>query len=203
MPCLLFIIILVVFVWLLMQISHIGKSLPPLAPFKQMENGKPITVINSNQPIVIKQSAEVITIRPVQRQAIVVKPASVFVIKPQTVDLIKVEPSKTVTVTPPERGAWDERGWTRTINGGREIYEGYYTVATRRFRGRIEVRGNRGRNVTVYIYNPPREIKNHPHGACFQLVGDDWFMLHWARPARNVDDAILYMERVLDEALGG
>lgn len=152
--------------------------------------------------MVIKPTAEIITVRPIQWQTIVIKPASAVVIQPNAVEVITVQPSRTATVTPPERGAWDERGWIKHSTGGREIYEGYYAVGTRRFRGRIEVRGKRGRNVTAYIDNPPREIKSHPHGACFQLVRDGWFILHWARPARNVDDAILYMERVLDESLG-
>ncbi|MGI8640422.1 MAG: hypothetical protein ACR2MG_10825 [Pyrinomonadaceae bacterium] len=165
-----------------------------------MENEKPITIISPSQPIVVKRAAEIITVRPIQRQAVVVKPASVVVIQPKAVDVITVQPLRAVTVTPPERGAWDERGWTRTLRGGRETYEGYYVVGMRRFRGRIEA-SNRGRGVMAYIYNPPREIKHHPHGACFQLVSDNWFHLHWSRPARNVDDAILYMERVLDESI--
>jgi len=168
-----------------------------------MENEKTITVISPSEPIRIKPTSEIIAIRPIQRQTIVIKPASVVVVQPKAVEIITVQPSITVTVTPPERGAWDERGWIKHSNGRHEIYEGYYAVGTQRFRGRIEVRGHRGRNVTAYIDNPPPEIKYHPHGACFQLVRDDWFILHWARPARNVDDAILYMERVLDESLGG
>lgn len=202
MPCLLFIIILIVFLWLQIRVRHFGRRLSPLAAFKLMENRKPTIVINLSQPIVVKPAAETITVRPMQRQAIVVKPSSVIVIQPKTVDVITVQPSQTLTVTPPERGAWDERGWTQTSDGGHVTYQGYFSVGTRQFRGRIEAR-NRGRDITVYIYNPPREIKHHPHGACFQLVGDDWFILHWARPARNVDDAILYLERVLDESLNG
>jgi hypothetical protein len=202
MPCLLFIIILVVFLWLLIQVSQFGKRLLPLAAFKQMENGKPIAIISLSQPIIIKPTTGITTIRPNQRQTVVIKPASVILIQPKAVDVITVRPPELVTVTPPQRGAWDERGWTRTVGGRREIYEGFFTVGTRQFRGRIETR-NRGRNVEAYIYDPPREIKRHRHGACFQLVSDNWFYLHWSRPARNVDDAILYMERVLDESLNG
>lgn len=162
-----------------------------------------MTVISPSQPVVVVPRLEVVTIRSVQRETVVIKPASVVVVQPLSVEAVTIQPSRAVQVTPPERGAWDERGWTRRANGRSEIYEGYYAVGTRRFRGRIEVRGNRGRNVTACIDNPPPEIKHHPHGACFQLVRDGWFILHWARPARNVDDAILYMERVLDESLNG
>lgn len=167
-----------------------------------MENEKQIAVISPSQPIVITPTREVITIQPSNQEMRVIKPTSVVVIQPQAVEVITIQPSSAITVKPPERGAWDERGWTRTINGDRETYEGYYTVGTRRFRGRIETR-NRGRNIAAYIYNPPPEIKRHRHSACFQLTRNDWFYLHWARPARNVDDAILYMERVLDESING
>ena len=180
-----------------------GATKPLALSNTDMENEKPVTVISPSQPIVVTPpSREVITVRPIQREAVVIKPASVVLIEPKAVEVMTIQPSRAVTVQPPERGAWDERGWTRIVNGNREIYEGYYMVGRRRFRGRIETR-TRGRNVRAYIYNPPPEIKRHPHGACFQFVNDDWFYLHWARPARNVDDAILYMERVLDESING
>lgn len=179
-----------------------GKSFPPLTLFKPMENEKSITIVNPSRPVVIKPNAKIVMVRPIL-QPTVIRPSSVVAILPGPTDVIMIQPSRTVTVTLPERGAWDERGWIKHSNGGREIYEGYYAVGTRRYHGRIEVRGRRGRNVSAYIYNPPPEIKHHPHGACFQLIGDGWFILHWARPARNIDDAILYMERVLDESLPG
>lgn len=167
-----------------------------------MENEKPITVICPSQPVVVEPRREVITIRPVQRETVVIKPVSVVVIQPKAVETVTIRPSQAVSVTPPERGAWDERGWTRSISGRNEIYEGYFVVGARRCRGRIEAR-NRGRDIRAYIHNPPPEIKRHRHSACFQLTRNDWFYLHWARPARNVDDAILYMERVLDESING
>ena len=199
MPHLLLFVALIVVLWLLIRFNNFGKRLSPLAFFKQVENGKPITVIKPSQPVVVKPAAELIAVMP--RNTVVVKPAPVFVIQPKTAEVVTVQPTRAVTVTPPERGAWDERGWTRIINDGREIYEGYYVVGSRKFRGRIETRG--GRNIAVYIFNPPGEVKRHRHGACFQLVNNNWFHLHWSRPARNVDDAILYMERVLDESLNG
>lgn len=164
-----------------------------------MENEKSVTIIKPTEPVTIKPSAEIIMVKP--NTVVVVKPAQAVVIQLKTVEVIKVEPSRALTVAPPERGAWDERGWTWNASGGRETYEGFYQVGNRKFRGRIETRG--GRKVAAYIYDPPPEVKRHRHGACFQLVKDGWFHLHWSRPARNVDDAILYMERVLDESLHG
>ncbi len=166
---------------------------------------KQIVVIKPGQPVVIKPSAETITIRPTANP-IVIKPTQSVVIQPKTTEIISVQPSASVTVKPPQRGAWDERGWTRRTERGHEIYEGVYQVIhkrrgeTRRFRGRVQV-GGWGKNISIYIYDPPPEVKRHKHGPCFQLMRDGWFHLHWSRPARNVDDAILYMERVLDESL--
>ncbi|MDQ4120034.1 MAG: hypothetical protein M3209_01025 [Acidobacteriota bacterium] len=201
MSFLLLIVIVIALLWLLARSNHSGRRLdePPVA-VKQLDNKKPATVIKPNQPVVVKPQSEVITVRP--SQSVFIKPASAVVIQPGTREVLTVQPTRTLTVAPPERGAWDERGWTRNQSGNGEIYEGYYRVRDRKYRGRIETRSN-GRKVSAYIYNPPREVKRHRHGACFQLVKDDWFHLHWSRPARTVDDAILYMERILDESLRG
>src|SRR6266404_5047106 len=145
---------------------------------------KTITMVRPIQPLTIRPAAEIITIKAAP--AVVVRPSVAIVVEPRRIDAVQITPALAVKVQPPQRGAWDERGWMLTCSGGRETYEGYYFAGRRKFRGRIEVRRN---HVTAYIYEPPREVKNHPHGACFQLVGDNWFHLHWSRPARNVDDA--------------
>lgn len=201
MSFLLLIIIVIALIWLLARSNHYDRRLkePPVA-VKQLENKKPATVIKLNHPVVVKPQSEVITVRP--SRTVVVKPAESVVIHPGSREVISVQPTRAISVAPPERGAWDERGWTRNQSGKGEIYEGYYRVRDRKYRGRIET-GSGKRKVSAYIYNPPREVKRHRHGACFQLVKDDWFHLHWSRPARTVDDAILYMERVLDESLHG
>jgi hypothetical protein len=155
---------------------------------------KPIAV----KPATVEKIKPIITLR----SAVVIQPQKAVTVMPSVEPAVIVSPIQTVTVEPPPRGAWDERGWTVQVGNQRETYEGEYAVGNRRFHGRIEAR-NRGHNVIAYIHNPPPEIKRHAHGACFQQIGNDWFLLHWARPARTVDDAILYMERVLDESLNG
>lgn len=156
------------------------------------------TVTTDNTTFVSTMETAIVT----PRRAIVIEPLTAVAIVPSDEPALFVSPSRTVAIEPPPRGAWEERGWTRQNDNGRETYEGDYSVKNRRFHGRIETR-NRGRNIAAYIYNPPREIRRHAHGACFQQIGNGWFLLHWARPARTVDDAILYMERVLDESLNG
>ena len=101
----------------------------------------------------------------------------------------------------PGRGAWDERGWTRRRDARNEVYEGEYQVGDRRFRGRIEV--GRTNRIQAYIHEPPREIRRHRHHACFQQygIGTGWYVLHWSRAPRNVDEALLYFEQILDESI--
>lgn len=151
------------------------------------------TLIRPSNPIVIRTNTEVYVVRPL----------SVTQIVPREAAVVRVAPVKAATIRPPDRGAWDERGWRRRGERGREIYEGQYQVGTRRFTGRIEVE-RRGR-ISAFIHNPPTEIRRHRHRACFQQVGigTGWFRLHWRRDPENVDEAILYFERVLDESLNG
>ena len=113
-----------------------------------------------------------------------------------------VGPSEILRIEPPPRAAWDERGWRSTEAGGGLVYEGEYHVTRagqpQRFTGRIVMKNGA---VTPYIANPPTQIRRHPKGPCFQLSNAPWFRVHWYRPAANVDDALLYVERVLYEAL--
>ncbi len=156
------------------------------------------TLIRPSNPIVIKPSVDAFVVSPSALVRIVA--VSMTRIVPRTVAAVRVAPVRPATIRPPDRGAWDEHGWTRRTEGGRELYEGHYQIGTRRFRGRIEVE-RRGR-ISAFIHNPPPEIRRHRHHACFQQIGigTGWFRLHWRRSPRNVDEAILYFEQVLDES---
>ena len=138
---------------------------------------------------------------------VVVTPAPVVVVAPLGAALPKVlpavvGPADIMSVAPLPRAAWDERGWTPTERSTATFYEGNYIVKRHgtpcRFRGRIVVQGT---SVMAYIADPPSAIRRHPKGPCFQLSNPPWFRVHWHRPATNVDDALLYVEQVLDEAL--
>lgn len=167
------------------------------------------TLIIPSIPIVVRPAAPVVTIR--RAEAVQVRPVPVTVIRPTYTTPVRVTPvraaaiapTRAATVQPPRRGAWDERGWTRRRDGNNELYEGHYQVGAQRFRGRIEV-GRRGR-IQAFIHNPPRDIRRHRHHACFQQVGigTGWYVLHWQRSPRNVDEALLYFEQVLDESING
>ena len=141
-------------------------------------------------------------------ESMVIGPTDPLVIGPSdgpqdTRQRVSIGPATTVPIGPPARAAWDERGWLTRRDGSRVVYEGRYQVRSRNgeiaaFPGRIVVDGTM---VVPYIADPPVAIKRHPKGPCFQLTQAPWFKVHWRRPATNVDDALLYVERVLAEVL--
>jgi hypothetical protein len=137
--------------------------------------------------------------------ALVIGPPEPIVIGPSEPALVIGPTSEPSTVIePPQRGAWDEQGWTVRTVDGQKIYEGAYQVRNRRMDSQLTYRGRvraTGTNVIPYIADPPPEIQRHPKGPCFILARAPWFRVYWHRPAQNVDDAILYVEKVLDEAI--
>lgn len=154
---------------------------------------------------------EAITLAAPQERIIVgpgARPIHVGPVEPIVIErsrtVVTAAPGRIVTIEPPQRGAWDEKGWVLTKKGERRIYDGQYEVVQRRvglrrqFPGRVAVSAN---ETIAYIAGPPAEIKHHPKGPCFMRFNDTWFRVNWHRAAKNVDDAILYVEKVLDEAI--
>ena len=169
------------------------------------------TVIGPATPVVVKPdtillavgpSPMVVVISP-SAPATIIRPSSAVAVMVATAYAVSVPPSRTATIQPPRRGAWQERGWSHRRDGAKDIYEGEYQVGARRFRGRIEVAG-RGR-IQAFIHDPPTERRRHPHRGCFQQigVGTGWYILHWRRAPRNVDEALLYFDQILDESING
>lgn len=119
---------------------------------------------------------------------------------------VVVGPKPTTTIVPPPRQAWDEKRWHRFMNAGKAEMVGAYRIFDRRrrtwrqFDGRII---QQQYEFATYIADPPPEVKHHQHGHCLQLIRTPWFRLHWNRPPKTVDDALLYVERLLDEAING
>ena len=117
-----------------------------------------------------------------------------------------IGPSPDVLVMAPPRFAWDEKRWQRRIHENHTEYTGRYRVYQRRAGRWLEFDGSiieQSRTIAAYIASPPVEMKAHRHGACLQLSNSPWFRLHWTRPPANVDEALLYMERMLHESFNG
>lgn len=140
--------------------------------------------------------------RPVVRVTVgPAAPAPIVVAPPAARPVVVRLPPIVVSEVP--RAAWDAKGWERRTAPRGATYTGAYEVARRggpilRFAGRIEQRGER---IDAYVADPPESIRRHPKGQCFALIEDGLFKVHWHRAPRNVDNAILYVERVLAEAL--
>lgn len=98
---------------------------------------------------------------------------------------------------------WQSRGWTRADKQGAVWYEGHLRALDklgrqRLFRGCcVESQGH----ISLYIADPPEEVRRHPKGPCFQLANTPWFRLHWTRPPEHVDHALAYAEKILCESL--
>jgi hypothetical protein len=139
---------------------------------------------------------------------IVVQPTLLTVVGPGRVDnqgrfgIPTIGPEPDLVIEPAPRAVWDDLGWERRLHGDQTVYEGHYAVKAPGgriwFPGRIVER--RGK-VSAYIADPPPAIKRHPKGPCFQLTEPPWFKVHWHRPAKDPDDAILYVQRILHEVL--
>lgn len=126
------------------------------------------------------------------------------VVGPRAVKEITIGPGVLVT-TDSNRPMWEEKGWQQTIEQGSAAYAGHYAVLDelhknwRRFQGVVVMEAGIAQ---PYIEDPPPEIRHHPKGPCFMLCAGStsWFKLHWNTPAQHVDEAILYVERVLYES---
>ncbi len=115
-----------------------------------------------------------------------------------------IGPQPQVTVAPPPRFAWDQKGWSRALDGDTWRYQGTYRVYDFRRREWRTFNGCllEGRGViTAFCADPPTEIKSHPKGPCFMLAKAPWFRVNWHRAPTSVDEALIYVERLLDECL--
>jgi len=90
---------------------------------------------------------------------------------------------------------WQELGWQP--DGNR--LNGFYRTPGGSFEG--YVLDWRSRSPRFYIIRPPRELKKHPHWACFRPRGNGLYWVHFARTPPGPDPGIIEIEKVLGEAL--
>ena len=90
-----------------------------------------------------------------------------------------------------------ERGWRKV---GR-TYQGYYRCRLGAFKGEIEERFNGA--LKFYVFDPPQQVLNGSHRACFTNNGGNRYHVHFAVNMENVDGGIMAVERVLYQSLKG
>lgn len=130
-------------------------------------------------------------------------------------DIITIVPGHHTipVIVPAFHPVWQERGWKMSESNGAVIYEGAFQVfdekagRTRTFPGVIFEA--KGRELDVRVQEIPPELYastgTHPKRFCFRPIDPIkppvWFQLHWNIPAKDVSSAILYLEKVLYEAI--
>lgn len=182
-------------------------------PTQQQPRQDDAVLIQPAAPVTIGPSADSLAAQPRGERRGVLEAAAAILIGPAPA--VTIRPTPATTITPPKRGAWDEKGWHERQERGLRVYTGFYRVLHRQsgqfreYAGRVHVQG---RQVTPWIADPPAELARHPKAPCFRIddrlpwtreAGITWFRAHWYKPAENVDEGILSVERVLDEALNG
>ncbi len=131
--------------------------------------------------------------------------SSLFEKSNQKQERIIIRPRSPIVVRPKPRPYWDECGWSIKIDkNGSLYYLGNYCIVDKHksqefvFNGMVAFDGQ---TATPYILNPPQALTDHKDWKCFNRDTGDWFRLHWEKPTTDVDTAILWMEKILGEAL--
>ena len=89
---------------------------------------------------------------------------------------------------------WRERGWTRQGN----VYHGTYQTPYGSFRGMVEDRGFG--DLRFYMFDPPQQVRNSSHWACFAPRGKKGFHVHMATRPADVGSGIMTIERLIQNA---
>lgn len=87
----------------------------------------------------------------------------------------------------------EERGWTRHGEG----YRGQYKTPRGTWWGEVKPDGP---NLNFFVHDPPHQVLNGPHNACFNHIGDGWWWVHFYRESPNPSDGVMEIERVLAQS---
>lgn len=107
------------------------------------------------------------------------------------------EAIEVIRVAPKDRPIWESKGWKRS---GEQLH-GFYETSQHAVRGLVD-RIDSPRP-DFYIFDPPPELRQHPHWVCFRKVRDGVFVIHFSPAPANADEGILTVERLLADAFQG
>jgi hypothetical protein len=102
-----------------------------------------------------------------------------------------------ITVQRSDRPYTEEQGWQRRNGGwfGSPRLEGFYRTRFGSFKGEISIASS-----NFFIFDPPDELRHHPHWICFSPRGGGKYAIHFAVRPRDIDSGILQVERLLHES---
>ncbi|MEW6686069.1 MAG: hypothetical protein AB1393_07685 [Candidatus Edwardsbacteria bacterium] len=89
---------------------------------------------------------------------------------------------------------WMRSGWIQTKEG----YKGWYRTKFGRWKGLIQ--RDYGDSYSFYIFDPPSELKESPHWACFSHKGNGKYHVHFQQKPDSIGDGIITIEKLITEA---
>ena len=105
------------------------------------------------------------------------------------------DPAEVVRDTTP---IWQLRGWKREAD--RRTYAGPYATKFGTWHGHIRATPDA---MSVYIYDPPQNLRRHPAWHCFHPRESKWWSIHLAQQPvdpSDVNSVIVYVERLIVES---
>jgi hypothetical protein len=100
------------------------------------------------------------------------------------------------TIKRREQPYWLERGWVRKG----DTYIGNYQTRHGSFRALIE---QRGADLRFFMFDPPQEVRQGTHWACFQDRGNNLYHVHMSQRPTDVSSGIITIERLIADAFEG
>jgi hypothetical protein len=98
-------------------------------------------------------------------------------------------------VRPDSRPLWQIRGWQKRSE--KEYFGAYRTVL-----GSVVGQAVITDGILMYfILNPPQQLLNGAHGACFHPRNNGWYWVHFSKVPKDLDSGIVSVECLIHEAL--
>lgn len=97
------------------------------------------------------------------------------------------------TVKASPKWLWQTLGWIKQANA----YKGFYRTVYASRKGHIVEKKD---SFDIFILDPPEEVKLHPKWSCFAHAGDNWFFINQRKFAKDVDGAIVGVQKIIEES---
>lgn len=92
---------------------------------------------------------------------------------------------------------WMLKGWQRVGGGLKGLYRTKYGT----WWGAIKTLSKT--QWQFFIFNPPRQLHGHWKWGCFFHRADNWYLVNFNKPPLGIDEGIVKIEGVIQEAFEG
>lgn len=83
----------------------------------------------------------------------------------------------------------------------KEGFKGLYVTSWGKWWGFCHKTNNK--NYRFFLFNPPKELRNHPHWSNFYSCGRNWYGVAFAKCIASIEEGIQVIERALRDAFAG